>query len=706
MKNFILLLLIFILASNNIFGHLFLDTVYSCVNSELSRKTTRIGGLYLPSTGTIRVLIIFVQFSDDDYDIKNSSWPKWGSPINPINSTRVWIDQKWSANPTRGSLTDYFNEMSFNSLHFIGDTLSIVTPHSRQWYLHNNKIRYDIHKEIIQQLDQRIDFSKYDNWTYNSFYNFTNQPDNKIEMVFFVWRNIAHEYSLNQQRDIYKALDMGTIADIGHNVNVLVDNGERQILTYFFQGGGGGATITDYFSENAFRFIIHEYAHYLEGDNFMHSGFGFWGMLSAWGIKSFVINAFEREILGWGNPVIMDRDSSRIVDATLRDFITTGNAYKLIINSKTDEYFYIENHQNVSYWENHGLYGNVEKGIYIIRQDGQYGDQLQLISAEGRYDWQVKQLVDNPWGDGQLPVFKQLEPDRTKGYDDLQLIPWSWGGLLQNPAPIHFTENPLGHPQLDIRFEGDGKDAFRLGYNEIWSPYSNPSSQSANRTATPYGIKLNSLTFNDYSITIYVNTSQNAPPAKPQNIKLSNINRHLQLSWDSNIAPDIIGYNIFRRANTGDFEQIAFVPKRSNNFYSDTETSSDITDEKITYFIKAKDKDSLLSIGSDTVSLMARLTNLTSEEDKGNNYNFSINQNYPNPFNPTTKIKYSIPNQSLVTIKVFDTLGREIETIVNEEKGAGTYEITWNAFNLPSGVYFYMINAGDFIHTKKMVLLK
>lgn len=85
---------------------------------------------------------------------------------------------------------------------------------------------------------------------------------------------------------------------------------------------------------------------------------------------------------------------------------------------------------------------------------------------------------------------------------------------------------------------------------------------------------------------------------------------------------------------------------------------------------------------------------------------FHLMQNYPNPFNPSTKIRYSVPHTSLVHIKVYDVLGNEIETLVDEYKSAGTYEITWNAENLPSGLYFYQLKAGEFIQTKKMILLK
>ena len=85
---------------------------------------------------------------------------------------------------------------------------------------------------------------------------------------------------------------------------------------------------------------------------------------------------------------------------------------------------------------------------------------------------------------------------------------------------------------------------------------------------------------------------------------------------------------------------------------------------------------------------------------------FELHQNFPNPFNPSTKIQYSIPQSNNVVIKIFNVLGKEVGTLFNEEKPAGTYEITWNAENLPSGVYFYQLTAGKFIETKKMLLIK
>ncbi|MDR3666051.1 MAG: T9SS type A sorting domain-containing protein, partial [Ignavibacteriaceae bacterium] len=85
---------------------------------------------------------------------------------------------------------------------------------------------------------------------------------------------------------------------------------------------------------------------------------------------------------------------------------------------------------------------------------------------------------------------------------------------------------------------------------------------------------------------------------------------------------------------------------------------------------------------------------------------FELLSAYPNPWNPTTTIRYQVPINTFVTIKLFDALGREISTLVNEEKPSGNYEVTLNGKNLSSGVYYYQMKAGNFIETKKIVLIK
>jgi len=83
-----------------------------------------------------------------------------------------------------------------------------------------------------------------------------------------------------------------------------------------------------------------------------------------------------------------------------------------------------------------------------------------------------------------------------------------------------------------------------------------------------------------------------------------------------------------------------------------------------------------------------------------------LSQNYPNPFNPTTKINYSISQTGIVTLTVFDVLGNEIASLVNEEKSTGNYEFTFDTAGLPSGIYFYKLQTGSFTETKKMILLR
>jgi len=94
---------------------------------------------------------------------------------------------------------------------------------------------------------------------------------------------------------------------------------------------------------------------------------------------------------------------------------------------------------------------------------------------------------------------------------------------------------------------------------------------------------------------------------------------------------------------------------------------------------------------------------------------YALQQNYPNPFNPSTKIRFSIPpskgvrgmtGEDVVQIKIYDILGREIETILNQTLQPGTYEVEWNAANFPSGAYFYKLTSGNFSQSRKMVLMK
>ena len=116
------------------------------------------------------------------------------------------------------------------------------------------------------------------------------------------------------------------------------------------------------------------------------------------------------------------------------------------------------------------------------------------------------------------------------------------------------------------------------------------------------------------------------------------------------------------------------------------------------------------SYGASDYSTMASFITgdlISGVESKGNvPSQFSLSQNYPNPFNPTTNLEFQVASSEFVSLKVLDVLGREVATLVNEERQPGTYTIRWSASGLPTGVYFYRLRAGGFVETKKMILAK
>jgi hypothetical protein len=112
--------------------------------------------------------------------------------------------------------------------------------------------------------------------------------------------------------------------------------------------------------------------------------------------------------------------------------------------------------------------------------------------------------------------------------------------------------------------------------------------------------------------------------------------------------------------------------------------------------------------GPNAASWTITVTAVEDDKDEGMKTptDFELAQNYPNPFNPSTTIQYSIKERSLVELVLYDILGAQVVVLVNEEQEAGNYKINFNDGRLVSGVYFYRLKAGNFIETKKMVLLK
>jgi hypothetical protein len=175
------------------------------------------------------------------------------------------------------------------------------------------------------------------------------------------------------------------------------------------------------------------------------------------------------------------------------------------------------------------------------------------------------------------------------------------------------------------------------------------------------------------------------------------LKNNVQLNWSTATELNNYGFEIERSTNKSDWRLIGFREGRGTTTepqnYSFTDNLFGESSHKLYYRLKQIDYDGSFEY-SDVVEVDIAPTE------------FYLSQNYPNPFNPTTKIKFTISDLRFTTLKVYDVLGREVTTLVNEEKQPGVYEVEFNAGNLASGIYYYQLKAGEFLETKKMILTK
>ncbi len=196
--------------------------------------------------------------------------------------------------------------------------------------------------------------------------------------------------------------------------------------------------------------------------------------------------------------------------------------------------------------------------------------------------------------------------------------------------------------------------------------------------------------------TVYYDTS--LVPVELTSFTASVVNDNsVELKWETATELNNSGFTVERKTSNTTWENLAFV---KGNGTTSEPTSYLYTDNDLkpgTYFYRLKQVD---LNGSFSYYDLAEAVDITSP------LTFSLSQNYPNPFNPSTKISWQLQTQTQMTLTVYDELGREVAVLVNEVKPGGNYEIEFNASGLASGMYFYKIVAGNFVATKKMILMK
>jgi hypothetical protein len=205
-----------------------------------------------------------------------------------------------------------------------------------------------------------------------------------------------------------------------------------------------------------------------------------------------------------------------------------------------------------------------------------------------------------------------------------------------------------------------------------------------------------------YSKTIYFATVLNSP----KNLDVRTTSQANFLSWENftNVGDSIV---IERKggSDTLDFKKIVELSKDKVYFVDNKPDTIDVISNRYDYRIKAINRYSSSAYTYSPTFIWNVITGIhLTNSDLPTVY--SLKQNYPNPFNPSTTIKFDIPKDGFVTIRVYNVLGKEVETLVNEYKRAGSYQVNFNASNIASGIYFYQLQAGSFYSVKKMILLK
>ena len=173
-------------------------------------------------------------------------------------------------------------------------------------------------------------------------------------------------------------------------------------------------------------------------------------------------------------------------------------------------------------------------------------------------------------------------------------------------------------------------------------------------------------------------------------------NGDVVLDWSTATELNNFGFEVQRAIAGNEFATIGFVNGNGTTTEAKTYRFVDpnLTSGNYTYRLKQVDFNGTFSY-SDEVNV--DVTALVQ---------FELSQNYPNPFNPSTIIKFSIPQSSNVTLKVFNTLGQEVKTLIDQNMESGVHSISFNATDLNSGIYFYRLDAGQFSEVRKMTLIK
>jgi len=757
------------------------------------------------------ILVVFVQFKDDDPYSPHESWPIGQAPTylssmiatdkNQNNNTPWW--EKY--NPQTQMLSSQWMEMSRGKLHAISPNgaFSVVLD-SAYKYTNENVMNQAIWVELNKQ--GLVDWRPYDKWSFNSTDGlFYNVPDSTVDFIYKIHRSRGRGPMPDYAG--YAALSWIGGEGLVDTVNNIKASYSLSGFTVSFRGLKSQYIAT----------MGHEHGHFMTMMAHIQNSRISYGI----GLDYF-FSPYDMILNEYMTPRTASIGSTNYLgDFSSRNNNSEGEILKVVIDNSAgkDECFLLANRRKVSRWDRVMLgdsaqiepyddYSETGKGLYIyhvkngVRFPSIVNDTVQdMECADGYWKWKlastngIAKLPFDCFTSGQ--VWTVFQKDSVLYSNDPSTLGEPSGGTsLGNPLPYGddvsffyrdnnnnrwsnaWTTGKNTNQDCGLNIErtftndkdiisngnnaGDRWDAWKPGYNEVFSPYSSPSTKKWNNEESGIFIWYNYTNGNNAYINVFraseyggnqtlADILEATPPSRPMGIKHEfyypqNSWCIPKITWNHNMEPDmerisekdtVKRYLVYRVTapnmstvpNENAYVQIAQVdiPIGETPHYEDytvlEHECAELdqqppygTEYPVRYRVIAVDNTDWASVMSDFVST----TGIT--EDGGDpigggddspefsNSNtpkdFNLSQNYPNPFNPVTKINFALPKQGFVTLKIYDITGREVKTLVNEFKQSGYYSIDFNGSNLASGVYFYRIQSNDFVMTKRMVLIK
>jgi len=438
------------------------------------------------------------------------------------------------------------------------------------------------------------------------------------------------------------------------------------------------------------------------------------------------------------------------VDESDNEFTISAVPEILLVNPDGNEKWKVGSNKNISWTTN-----NVSRlNIQLSTDNGSSWLTIQnnVQASDGELNWKIPdscsrnckiRIVDavhtsySDTSNGTFIIWKPIEVTKitTAGQNNLYFDSTHirLSAFVSNVAPVTIRyfeyETPEGGslPDSVVGLSDFFWQIFSTGISFADGTISIPADSAGEATDSTYNVWLkrensgdnwtslggsllsgmlrNTNTFSDFS-EFAIGRKMNSPiPVELVSFTAVYRQNGISLSWKTATETNNRGFEIEKKIvseqallNSGQFTSLGFIPGAGNstqiNNYSYVDKN--ISGEgKVIYRLRQIDFDGSSNLSS-TVEVKW--------ESKPENY--SLSQNYPNPFNPSTKIKYQVPEAGWVTLKVYNVLGNEIATLVNDKKNAGNYDVEFSAKNLSSGVYIYKLTCGSYSSTKRMILLK